>query len=210
MIHGKLDLDKELEVMSKFKLNAEEWYLIRCLFLAKFEGLTNYLLTYVKNCSREGITSELLQSLKDKLILDKKFKVPSKGDTFDLRSIEFHQPFLNKYFKTSNEMGRELFDAYPNYLVMDNGKHLPARNLVSKIVFKSQNDFFITYCKQIKYNKDKHDLIIKSLEWAKEKNMIRSSLVEYVISEKYNDHIESMEKDSTGEFDGKLDTLEVL
>lgn len=207
---GKLDLDKELEVMSKFKLNAEQWYLLRCLFIAKFEEDTSYLTKYIKECSREGITSELLQNLKDKNILSKKYKVPKRGETLSLEQIDFHQPFINKYLRTSNEMGQELFDAYPSYLIMDNGKHLPARNLVSKVVFKSMNDFFIFYCKQIKYNAEKHDLIMQSLDWAKKSDMVNSSIVEYVISMKYDDHIESMLKDKDGRFTNRMKTMEIV
>lgn len=208
---GKLgDLEKELSVMAKFKIDANEWYLLRCLFIAKFENDNSYLIKYIKECSKEGITAELLQSLKSKNILDKKYKVPQKGETFSLEELDFHQPFINKYLRSSNEMGQELFDAYPSYLIMDNGKHLPARNLVSKVVFKSMNDFFILYCKQIKYSVEKHEEIMSALTWAKEKNMINSSIVEYVISKKYDDHINSMKQDKQGKFVNKNDILEVV
>lgn len=210
MVYGKLDLDKELEILDKFKLDANEWYLIRSLFLSKYEGLNDYLVHFVTKCLPKGAMKEMLAILKTKNIVHKKYKIPKEGEPFLIANFEFHEPFLNKYFKCSNEMGRELFDAYPSYLVMDNGTHLPARNLASKIVFKEQNDFFIFYCKQIKYSVEKHEKVMKSLEYAIEHDLIRSSIVEYVVSEKYEDHIKTMEDGSNSPFVRRFNNIKVI
>lgn len=202
-------MDKELEILEKFSLDANEWYLIRCLFLSKYEGLNNYLIHFVTKSLPKGALRQMLVTLKEKRILSKKYKVPKEGEQFIVKDLEFHEPFLNKYFKTSNEMGRELFDAYPSYLVMNDGTFLPARNLVSKVVFKDQNAFFIFYCKQIKYNIQKHEQIMKALEFAKSNDLIRSGIVEYVVSEKYEDHIRTM-TDGHGDFVTRFDNVKVI
>ena len=210
VIYGKLDIDKDLEILEKFNLDANEWYLIRCLFLSKYEGLNEYLVNFVTKSLPKGKMREMLTELKKKNIVSKKYKVPKEGESFLIADFEFHEPFINKYFKTSNEMGRELFDAYPSYLVMDNGVHLPAKNLASKIVFKEQNDFFIFYCKQIKYSVEKHEEIMESLKWAIEHDLVRSSIVEYVVSEKYNDHIQTMKDGSNSPFVRRFNNVRVI
>lgn len=210
MIYGKLDLDKELEIFEKFKLDANEWYLIRSLFLSKYEGLNNYLVHFVTKSLPKGKMREMLKTLKDKNIVHKKYKIPNEGEPFLISDFEFHEPFLKKYFKTSNEMGREFFDAYPSYLVMDNGTHLPARNLASKVVFKEQNDFFIFYCKQIKYDVVKHDEIMEALKYAIEHDLVRSGIVEYVLSEKYEDHIKTMKDGSNSPFVRRFNNVRVI
>lgn len=210
MIYGKLDLDKELEILEKFSLDANEWYLIRSLFLSKYEGLNDYLIHFVTKSLPKGRMREMLSDLKKKNIVHKKYKIPVEGQPFLVKDFEFHEPFLNKYFKTSNEMGREFFDAYPSYLVMDNGTHLPARNLASKVVFKEQNDFFIFYCKQIKYSVEKHERVMVALKYAIEHDLIRSGIVEYVISEKYEDHITTMESGSNSPFVRRFNPVKVI
>lgn len=196
--------------MSKFKLDANHWLVVRYLFIARYENDPSYLLKYFMECSQSGAPREILLTLKEKKILHKDYQVPEKGQPFDYKSLEFEESFLKKYFKTSLEAGRELFNAYPPYLKMDNGVLLPARNLVSKVVFKSMDDFFSFYAKSIKFDAELHDKIMKSLEFAKEHGLIRSAIVEYCISEKWRDHISSMEDDDSGNFVSRFESTELL
>lgn len=207
---GDLSLDKELEVMSKFKLDANHWIVVKYLFIAKYENDPSYLFRYFLECSKTGAPRDILLSLKDKKIISKDYIVPEKGKPLDIKNIEFEETFLKQYFKTSVEAGRELFNAYPPYLKMDNGVLLPARNLVSKVIFKTLDDFFLFYAKSIKFDISLHNKIMKSLEFAKEHDLIKSAIVEYCVSEKWRDHIDSMEKDNSGNFITRFESSELL
>lgn len=197
---GNLSLKKELEIMSTWGLNANQWYLIRCLFINKYEeydGKLEYLNDYIKKCSQKSIIREDLLELKEKKILDKSYSVPQPGELFDPDEIEFNPAFIKKYFKTSNEAGVELFNAYPSFLVLPDGLHLPARNLTSKVVFKDVDEFARYYCKKIKWDAALHEKVLKGLKFGIEKELIRYGIVEFVVSEKYMDFINLMESGDT-------------
>ena len=90
---------------------------------------------------------------------------------------------------------------------MDDGLHLPARNITSKVVFKDLDAFFFFYGKSIKWDRELHEKVLKGLEFAKEKNLLRSAIVEFVVSEKYMDFIEVMESDQIGKFSTRFNTV---
>jgi hypothetical protein len=203
-------LERELDIMTKFSLDANHWFVLRSLFIAKDTGKTDYLFSYFTNCSKTGAPREILLNLKEKKILSKNYKIPEKGEPLNLDDLTFEPSFEKAYFKKSYECGKEIFEAYPHYLVMDNGKMLPARNLTSKIVFKTLDDFYIFYAKTIKYDAALHEKILNSLEFAKENDLIKSSLVEYCVSQKWLDHIESMEKNKLGEFNNYHDATKIV
>lgn len=207
-MRGDLSIDKELEVLAKWKLDANSWYLIRMLFIAKYENDLSYLFKYITECNAKDSLKESLQVLKEKGILDKKYVIPEKGQAFEIKDLLFNESFIKKYFKTSQEGGRELFDAYPKWLVMGDGTHLPARNITSKVVFKSLDAFFQFYGKSIKYDLQLHQNVLKGLEFAKQNNLVKSPIVEFVIGEKYNDYLEAMNNDEDGKFNQKFNTID--
>ncbi len=205
-----LTIEKELDVMSKFKLDANHWFVLRYLFIAKYEGDNSYLFKYFTECAQTGAPRDVLASLQKKSIISKEYEIPEKGSPLITQNIIFSESFIQKYFKTSFSAGRELFDEYPPFLKMDNGVLLPARNLVSKVVFKSIDDFFFFYCKTIKFDAFLHAQIIQSLRFAKENDLVRSSIVEYCISQKWTEHIEAMNSGSTGGFTNYHNPTEIL
>lgn len=207
---GLFSIEKELEIMSKFKLDANHWFTLRYLFISKYEDRSDFLIYYFTNCAKTGAPREILQNLKDKDILDKTYEIPEKGQPLLFDKVIFNQKFLDKYFKLSGEAGRELFEAYPAYLKMDDGRLLPARNLVSRVVFKSLDDFFFFYAKSIKFDRELHEKIMLSLEFAKKNNLVRSAIVEYCVSQKWREHIESMEQAEQGTFMNRFDGTEIV
>lgn len=196
--------------MSKFKLDANHWQVIRYLFIAKYEGDNTFLFKYFTECAQTGAPREILENLQKKKIIDSKYEIPEKGKPLIPQNIIFSEDFIKKYFKTSLYAGRELFDEYPPFLKMDNGVLLPARNLVSKVVFKSMDDFFFFYCKTIKFDTQLHEQIIKSLQFAKENDLVRSAIVEYCVSQKWIEHIDAMNKDMKGGFTNFYNPVEML
>lgn len=207
---GKLSFDKELEVMSKFNLDGNLWYLLRFLFIAKYEEDVEPLFTYLTKCTKSGAPREMLLELKTKKILKKSYQVPEIGQPLLVENIDFEESFLNKYFKTSLEAGQELFDTYPTFLKMDNGKLIPAKNIASRVVFNSLEAFFLTYAKSIRFSRELHEEIINSLVYAKENNIIQYGVVEYVISRKWEDHIKLMKDNNNGPLANRYDNTELV
>lgn len=207
---GKLSFDKELEVMSAFRIDANHWYLIRFLFVAKYENDLQPLHKYLTECTKTGAPREMFLELQNKKILSKSYKIPNVGEPLLVEEIEFEDSFIKKYFKLSLECGQELFDTYPTFLKMDNGKLIPAKNIASRVVFNSLEAFFLTYAKSIRFDRELHEEIIQSLEYAKENNIIQYGVVEYVISRKWEDHIKIMKENNNGPLANRYDNTELV
>ena len=206
----EISLDRELEVMSEYNLTGEEWMFLRVLFIAVEEQKLPYLQKYLLECAKSISVRELLQSLKTKKIIAQSYQIPEVGEAFEVEDVEFHQPFMNKAFKVSNSAGIELMRNYPAYMSTASGTLLNLRNIVSKGGYIDEDDFYFQYAKKIKFSRVMHEQILQALEWGKEQDLIKYSIVEFVASSKWNELAETMNAAKIGNFVTKMDTIEVL
>jgi hypothetical protein len=204
-----IELDKKLNIMTKYTLNAEEWLFIELLFLAtEDEPHPQYMYKYFTECAKKSLPKETLQSLKDKNILAKSYKIPKEGEDFDLEAIEWNNTFIKYYFKESQEAGMELWELYPDFLQINGGdKLLPAKN-ITRGGFLSLEAFFFEYGKGIKNDPILHKKVLESLKWAIENQLIGYMIPEYVITRKWNDHIKMMESGEVNKVITRFDTME--
>ena len=63
---------------------------------------------------------EVLKSLQNKEILLKSWKLPASGTKFDPHSIPINKNFIKNLYKSSFEMGKELFESYPQWTTINN------------------------------------------------------------------------------------------
>ena len=192
-------IDKELNLLTQYGLTAEEWWIIKLLFLANYpESRVQPLEQYSKIVG--GLKLDIIESLQNKGIL-KKFKV-KKNDHLDIDDLQFNfikgedgksypdipftANFIKSFLKHSGELGKELFLTYPTFIYI-NGQPVGARNITTGNHFGSMDDFFFFYGKTIKWNPETHTQIIKLLEYAKENNLINYSIATFVINEKWRE-----------------------
>lgn len=128
---------------------------------------------------------ELLVSLQNKSVILKSYKIPNEGQPLNPMQIEFNKNFLKQLYRSSFEMGKELFDTYPQFATLSNGSLVTLRG-VSKH-FNSLEDAFYRYGKNIRYNEDSHKEIIELVNWAKENNIICQSLSSFIINNNWHD-----------------------
>ena len=65
-----VELERQLEIMAKYELSAEEWFFTQLLFLASEpESKPYYLQTYFKDCKKSLVPKDMLSLLKEKKIL---------------------------------------------------------------------------------------------------------------------------------------------
>ena len=102
----------------------------------------------------------------------------------------------------SQDLGMELFMAYPSTTTINN-RVFSLRNIAK--VYSSMDDFCFAYGKIIKFNPEKHKEIMDILEYAKEINLIKSGIVDFVISMKWLDYAE-MKQHAISE----IDNIELL
>lgn len=203
-----IDLDRKLTIMSKHDLNAEEWLFIEMLWLAD-QGQPEYLFKYFNECAKTCVPLDTLQSLKDKKVFASSYKVPKPGEDFEYDQVEFSKTFTNNYFKDSFEAGRELYRAYPKF-IQDSDMQLCANNIVTKGGYRDENDFFAKYQKAIQNKRENHEQVMQSLAWAKEQKLIKYSIVEYVVTRKWEDHIEMQNSGEINSQAYKVETMEDL
>lgn len=183
MKYIELSFDREIDLMIKYQVYAEELLFIKLVFLAQ-EGHAEYLSKYFSQMPLKGAPRDTMLSLQEKGVINKSYKVPEKGQTFNPLDIEFNKNFMKSYLQHSYDMGMELFMKYPNFIII-NSKQFSLKNIAK--VFKSIDDFAFAYGKAIQFNIDKHNEILELLDWAKEVNILNYGIVEFITSLKWNE-----------------------
>ena len=181
---GELNIDNESAILNKYKLNPNELYVVKCLLYLR-EGKNKYLQNYLKLKEEvRGDFRSILLSLQNKHLILSSFKIPAKGDSMDLNEIPFNQNFLKDYYRSSFEMGTELFDVYPQFGNI-NGKIVSLRGIASK--FNSLEDAYRVYAKTIHYKDNIHKEIIELVKWAKENEILNQSFASFIINRAWLD-----------------------
>ena len=115
-----LSLNEEIHIYIKTGLTPTELFVLRLLFLA-IDGDTSYLVNYVTNISNgKTLLKNVLISLKDKNVINSTFKIPEEGESLNFKNIPINKNFLKSYIKESHYIGKEFFDAYPNFITINN------------------------------------------------------------------------------------------
>lgn len=202
-----MNLENQLSLMEKYNLTAEEVMFIDLLFSASIEeGHPEFLYRYsVLPPSIRSNFINLLQSLKDKGIIVKSFKIPEEGTIFDPEKVEFNKNFLRNYRKYSGELGKEFLINYPSTCII-NGYEVGLKNIAKK--FNSVEDFFYAYGKAIGWKESEHNRVINLLRWAKDNQcrLLNMNIADFVISRMWN----SIEELKNGEGVVNFDNLKVL
>ena len=181
MKYIELSFDREIELMTKYQIFPEELLFIKLVFLAQ-EGHPEYLSKYFSQMPLRGAPRDTMLSLQEKGIINKSYKIPEKGKTFNPLDIDFNKNFMKSYLQHSYDMGMELFMNYPPYMII-NGKQFSLRNIAKS--FKNLDDFAFAYGKAIKFDVEKHKEIIELVEWAKEVNILNFGIIEFITSLKW-------------------------
>lgn len=173
-------MHKELQLMVKYQLTAEELFLVKLIFLAQEDHL-EFMRTYVQECMYTDIIKSIT-NLVDKGVLLKTNTIPDTLKGFDFSDLIFNKLFLKNYLKYSYDMGMEIFAAYPTHVNIG-GKLCSIKNISKN--FNSFESFAFAYGKAIKFDEEKHKEVLEILEWAKEEDLIHYGICEFIISFKW-------------------------
>ena len=143
-----LTLEEEISILTKYRITSNELMFIRTLLILQDEQNEELFQTYIEALYECNIKlREVILSLQDKGIILKSYKVPKEGEEFDPYSIPFNKNFIKNLYKSSFEMGKELFEVYPQFTTI-NGSLVTLRG-VSKH-FNSLEDCYFKYGKFIR------------------------------------------------------------
>lgn len=180
-----LTLEAEVSLLDKYRLVPTELFLIRVLLLLQDDNNEELFLNYIKVLKQAGINlRNILLSLQEKEILLKSCKIVKEGEEFDPYSLQLNKNFIKNLYKCSFELGKELFEEYPAFAIINNS-YTSLRG-VSKH-FNSLEDAYIKYGKSIKWNPETHAEIIELVKWAKENNMLNMSLGSFIVNNGWHD-----------------------
>lgn len=185
MKHLTLTLEEEVCLLDKYGLTPNELLVVRVLLILQDdneEELFQKLMVTLKHINLP--LREVLAQLQKKEVILKSYKIPNYGENFDPHAIPINKNFIKALYKSSFEMGKELFDSYPQFGTI-NGNLIPLRGISKK--FDSLEQAYFKYGKSIGFNPEKHKTIIELVNWARENNILNCSLASFIVNEGWHD-----------------------
>ena len=176
----------ELSIMEQYQLNPTEYFVIKLIFMVQEGYKESYLLKYLNIKGNRYNFRETLYSLQDKGIILKSWKIPERGSKFDPLEIPINKGFFKNIFRSSLELGKQLFDAYPMFVNI-NGFTFSLRSFAKK--FDTIEDFFRFYGKTIHWDLELHNKILDLIKWEQDNNIgfLKMTLCNFVIEQKWNE-----------------------
>lgn len=200
-----LNLEEEISILSKYRITPNELTFIKTLLILQDEENEDLFKDYIESLYVCNVKlREVLISLQKKEIILKSYKIPSEGESFDPYSIPFNKNFIKSLYKSSFELGKELFEIYPQMTVI-NGSLVTLRG-VSKH-FDSLEACYFRYGKAIGWNQERHEKVLDLIKWAKERDIIKQSLSSFVINNSWLD-LEAIRNGDSGNYN--FDTIKAL
>ena len=200
-----LNLEEEISILSKYRITPNELTFIKTLLILQDEENEDLFKDYIESLYVCNVKlREVLISLQKKEIILKSYKMPSEGESFDPYSIPFNKNFIKSLYKSSFELGKELFEIYPQMTVI-NGSLVTLRG-VSKH-FDSLEACYFRYGKAIGWNQERHEKVLDLVKWAKERDIIKQSLSSFVINNSWLD-LEAIRNGDSGNYN--FDTIKAL
>lgn len=200
-----LNLEEEISILAKYRITPNELTFIKTLLILQDEENEDLFKDYIESLYVCNVKlREVLISLQKKEIILKSYKIPSEGESFDPYSIPFNKNFIKSLYKSSFELGKELFEIYPQMTVI-NGSLVTLRG-VSKH-FDSLEACYFRYGKAIGWNQERHEKVLDLIKWAKERDIIKQSLSSFVINNSWLD-LEAIRNGDSGNYN--FDTIKAL
>lgn len=200
-----LNLEEEISILSKYRITPNELTFIKTLLILQDEENEDLFKDYIESLYVCNVKlREVLISLQKKEIILKSYNIPSEGESFDPYSIPFNKNFIKNLYKSSFELGKELFEIYPQMTVI-NGSLVTLRG-VSKH-FDSLEACYFRYGKAIGWNQERHEKVLDLIKWAKERDIIKQSLSSFVINNSWLD-LEAIRNGDSGNYN--FDTIKAL
>lgn len=184
-----LTTEEEIALLKKYSITPNELTFIRTLLILQDEAtetsnneilFQQYLESLYSNGIRAGV---ILNSLQSKGLILKSYKIGTSG-SFDPYDIPINKPFIKSLYKSSFELGKDLYNNYPISTTI-NGCIVALRNVAKH--FNSLEDCYRRYGKAIGWSEEKHNYIIDLFKWAKEYDMLKQSLSSFVVNNAWND-----------------------
>lgn len=156
-----LTIEEELNMLDKYKLTPTELFVVKLLLIAQIEGEEDYIYRYVQIPNKSSFR-EVLESLQSKGVILKSYKIPKSGEKLIIEDIDFNKNFVKNIHRASFELGKELYENYPQTTYVK-GQVFNLRRVSKK--FNSLEDAFFKYGKYIRFDNELHNEVIELVKW---------------------------------------------
>ena len=191
-----MTLEEQITILDKYGIDSNELLFVSIILLIQNGDYFDFINQYFNlpsNC-RNNIR-DILISLQNKGIITKEYKIPEKGQKFIPEDIKFNKNFIKNFYRSSFDMGKELFEAYPIFGTV--GGNTVGLKSVSK-KFDTLEDFYRYYGKTIRWDPKTHNYILELVNWAKNNtNYLCCTLANFVIDHKWLE-LEALQKGDIG------------
>lgn len=178
-----LELKQQILFCEKYKLDANQLLLLEIILIAQEGDDAEIVQLYFQSKAKGSLLNNLIK-LQEVGVILKSYKMPSKGERLDLNTIPINRNLVKDFYKCSFELGKELFEVYPQFATI-NGGPVGIRSVSKK--FDSLEDFYRFYGKTIRWKSDFHNHIIELVKWANENNILNTTLANFVIDHKWEE-----------------------
>lgn len=182
MNHLELSVEREIELMTKTGLTAEELFVARLILYAQDNHPEYISQFFSQNGKTIDSLRDILVSLQSKGIINKSYKVPSSGNVFKPNDVDFNKNAIKEFYHFSQDLGMELFENYPAFITI-NDRQYSLRNITK--LYKSFDEMCFAYAKEIKFSLDKHKEVMELLQYAKDNNLIKSGICDFIASHQW-------------------------
>ena len=178
-----LELKQQILFCEKYKLDANQLLLLEIILIAQEGDDAEIVQLYFQSKAKGSLLNNLIK-LQEVGVILKSYKMPSKGERLDLNTIPINKNLVKDFYKCSFELGKELFEVYPQFATI-NGGPVGIRSVSKK--FDSLEYFYRFYGKTIRWKSDFHNHIIELVKWANENNILNTTLANFVIDHKWEE-----------------------
>lgn len=178
-------MKQQLLFCEKYCINPNELLLLEIILIAQEDDEPEIVREYFSSRVRaRGFTTELLVGLRDAGVINKTYKIPEKGSTFNPLDVSLNKTMVKDFYKCSFDLGRELWETYPLFGIVNNTQ-VGLRGVSKK--FDTIEDFYRFYGRTIRWKPEAHNQIIELVNWAKEHNILCTTIANFVIDHKWEE-----------------------
>lgn len=179
-----LTLEQEISILDKYRLTPTALMFLKTLLILQDDGNEEPFKSYFELLHNCGVKiCDVISYLQDKEIILKSYKAPQNdGDKFDPNVIPINKFFIKNMYKSSFELGKELFEEYPQFTNID-GNVVGIRSVSKR--FNSLEEAYFKYARAINNNPEIHNHIIQLIKWGKDKDLIKYTLSSFIIDRRW-------------------------
>lgn len=178
-------IDDDIAFQEKYQITPTELFVLKIILLLQEDTQDeDYLKRFLQISDNKECFRDTLQSLQNKGLILKSYKIPNKGEPFNPYDIAINKVLIKNMHKASFDLGQELMEVYPRY-GMINGGMVPLHGVSKR--FGSREDFFRFYSKIINWNPETHSKIIELIKWEQANNVgfLNMTVLSFVIDHRW-------------------------